>query len=315
MRSRSKATAEAAVVAEAARAISAAAAEVSAAAAAAAAAASAAEKESYLARSREECNESYSEREARLVSNAIKSAIYHTHLRIAISVQQSQSLSLGERIELILLQISGLYEGDFRRSGIPIEEAESIAAEAASLAVEDDLAIIHIVFSLRILVPPKFFFKVIVRKSRRSKSLYSAIQGLQRITGVNLEHMSRMPRDQTIDSILFELARYEMNVMVAELNVLLPLVTYGEATETAKDAVNVLVSVLNSFVTTVTSDPQSNASVILRLAIAAFRRVVLSYSHETQLEKETLVEELSRFELSVDDFNTWLCTQYNPRRP
>ena len=61
-------------------------------------------------------------------------------------------------------------------------------------------------------------------------------------------------------------------------------------------AVNVMVARLNEFVTTVTSNPQSNATIILRLATAAFSRVVLVTVNEMPFSKETLMMELSQSE-------------------
>ena len=69
---------------------------------------------------------------------------------------------------------------------------------------------------------------------------------------------------------------------------------------------NVMVAELNEFVTTVKSNPQSNATVILRLATAALRRVVLPYSHEMQFGKENLLMELSQFVISAGDFDLYI---------
>ena len=159
---------------------------------------------------------------------------------------------------------------------------------------------------------PVIVMKVMVneRQLSRDGQIFRAIEGVRRITGVDLHWRCPMPEDQRIDMILFEFARFEMNVMVAELNVLmtivLTIVTEKAAADNARKAVNVMVAELNEFVTTVKSNPQSNATVILRLATAALRRVVLPYSHEMQFGKETLFMELSQFVVSAGDFDLYI---------
>ena len=251
---------------------------------------------------------------AKRASAAIASAINHSDSITAIRVQQPKSLSLDERINMILLQVKS-----DRYKGIN-SVAESIAAEAAeSFAAEvekDDAALIYIMFAPKSLYPNReflsyfmlqlsplienelWFVKVLVfDHSLSSDKIMSATDYVSRITAVDFhwrwQFTSPIPEDQRIDMMLFELARFEMNVMVAELNVLLPI---QEQNNTAMIAVNVMVARLNEFVTAVTSNPQSNATVILRLATAAFRRVVLVTVNEMPFSKETLMMELSQSE-------------------
>ena len=251
---------------------------------------------------------------AKRASAAIASAINHSDSITAIRVQQPKSLSLDERINMILLQVkSDRYKGiDSVAESIAAEAAESFAAEVE----KDDAALIYIMFAPKSLYPNReflsyfmlqlsplienelWFVKVLVfDHSLSSDKIMSATDYVSRITAVDFhwrwQFTSPIPEDQRIDMMLFELARFEMNVMVAELNVLLPI---QEQNNTAMIAVNVMVARLNEFVTAVTSNPQSNATVILRLATAAFRRVVLVTVNEMPFSKETLMMELSQSE-------------------
>lgn len=228
---------------------------------------------------------------AKRASAAIASAINHSDSITAIRVQQPKSLSLDERINMILLQVkSDRYKGiDSVAESIAAEAAESFAAEVE----KDDAALIYIMFAPKSLYPNReflscfmlqlsplienelWFVKVLVfDHSLSSDKIMSATDYVSRITAVDFhwrwQFTSPIPEDQRIDMMLFELARFEMNVMVAELNVLLPI---QEQNNTVMIAVNVMVARLNEFVTTVTSNPQSNATVILRLATAAGRVV------------------------------------------
>lgn len=251
---------------------------------------------------------------AKRASAAIASAINHSDSITAIRVQQPKSLSLDERINMILLQVkSDRYKGiDSVAESIAAEAAESFAAEVE----KDDAALIYIMFAPKSLYPNReflsyfmlqlsplienelWFVKVLVfDHSLSSDKIMSATDYVSRITAVDFhwrwQFTSPIPEDQRIDMMLFELARFEMNVMVAELNVLLPI---QEQNNTAMKAVNVMVARLNEFVTTVTSNPQSNATIILRLATAAFSRVVLVTVNEMPFSKETLMMELSQSE-------------------
>ena len=251
---------------------------------------------------------------AKRASAAIASAINQSDSITAIRVQQPKSLSLDERIKMILLQVnSERYKGiDSVAESIAAEAAESFAAEVE----KDDAALIYIMFAPKSLYPNReflsyfmlqlsplienelWFVKVLVfDHSLSSDKIMSATDYVSRITAVDFhwrwQFTSPIPEDQRIDMMLFELARFEMNVMVAELNVLLPI---QEQNNTAMIAVNVMVARLNEFVTAVTSNPQSNATVILRLATAAFRRVVLVTVNEMPFSKETLMMELSQSE-------------------
>ena len=252
---------------------------------------------------------------AKRASAAIASAINHSDSITAIRVQQPKSLSLDERIKMILLQVnSERYKGiDSVAESIAAEAAESFAAEVE----KDDAALIYIMFAPKSMYNDReifssfklplesplienelWFIKVLVfPHSISSEKIMSATDCVSRITAVDFswrwQSPSPIPEDQRIDMMLFELARFEMNVMVAELNVLLPI---QEQNNTVMIAVNVMVARLNEFVTTVTSNPQSNATVILRLATAAFRRVVLVTVNEMPFSKETLMMELSQSE-------------------
>ena len=266
---------------------------------------------------------------AKRASAAIASAINQSDSITAIRVQQPKSLSLDERIKMILLQVnSERYKGiDSVAESIAAEAAESFAAEVE----KDDAALIYIMFAPKSLYPNReflsyfmlqlsplienelWFVKVLVfDHSLSSDKIMSATDYVSRITAVDFhwrwQFTSPIPEDQRIDMMLFELARFEMNVMVAELNVLLPI-----QNNTAMIAVNVMVARLNEFVTTVTSNPQSNATVILRLATAAFRRVVLVTVNEMPFSKETLLIELSQSEDSTKLFDSsmvhgWYCS-------
>ncbi len=266
---------------------------------------------------------------AKRASAAIASAINQSDSITAIRVQQPKSLSLDERIKMILLQVnSERYKGiDSVAESIAAEAAESFAAEVE----KDDAALIYIMFAPKSMYNDReifssfklplesplienelWFIKVLVfPHSISSEKIMSATDCVSRITAVDFswrwQSPSPIPEDQRIDMMLFELARFEMNVMVAELNVLLPI-----QNNTAMIAVNVMVARLNEFVTTVTSNPQSNATVILRLATAAFRRVVLVTVNEMPFSKETLLIELSQSEDSTKLFdssiiNGWYC--------
>ncbi len=307
MRLRSKAAAEAAAVAKAADVIAAAAAAVSAAAAVASAEASASEFE----RISKFYKEASKTRAAKEALDAIESAVNHNERITAIRVQECLSLSLDERMNMIYLQLmSGRYERYLMQSvELSREEvAKSVAASAASFAEKDDSAIIHIIFMplvfvcSRLIVTRYIEMKVIVDVNKRSRStqISYAAEGVRRITSIRLDFPLSMPQDQRIDMILYELARFEMNIMVAELNVLLTTVASSKPhpkKDNAINAVNVMVAELNTFLQTVTSNP----TVILRLTTAALRRVVLS--HEMHCGKETLFRELSEFEVSSQKFD------------
>jgi hypothetical protein len=248
---------------------------------------------------------------AERASVAIASAINHSDSITAIRVQQPKSFSLYERIKMILLQLE--------RYKVIEAVAESFAAEVE----KDDSALIHKMFAPKrllvspvialknVLVPPVivnelWYMKVIVFDHlSSSEKIKHASESVSRITGVDLDWQSPMLEDPRIDMMLFELARFEVNVMVAELNVLLPI-----QTKTSMIAVNVMVARLNEFVTTVTSNPQSNATVILRLATAALRRVVLVIVNEMPFSKETLLMELSQFEESTLVFEMYMIHCY-----
>jgi hypothetical protein len=256
---------------------------------------------------------------AERASVAIASAINHSDSITAIRVQQPKSFSLYERIKMILLQLERYKVIEAVAESIATEVAESFAAEVE----KDDSALIHKMFAPKrllvspvialknVLVPPVivnelWYMKVIVFDHlSSSEKIKHASESVSRITGVDLDWQSPMLEDPRIDMMLFELARFEVNVMVAELNVLLPI-----QTKTSMIAVNVMVARLNEFVTTVTSNPQSNATVILRLATAALRRVVLVIVNEMPFSKETLLMELSQFEESTLVFEMYMIHCY-----
>ena len=93
--------------------------------------------------------------------------------------------------------------------------------------MEKEIAKIQIMFAPESLLgSPVIVMKVMVNERRLSRDgqIFRAIEGVRRITGVDNHWRCPMPEDQRINMILFELARFEMNVMAAELNVLLTIV-------------------------------------------------------------------------------------------